>query len=225
MADSESSHEQSRHSRSAVTEYYKDLQYSRGDSKAIVIALQKLFDQLPAEIDLTIDDVFDAAFMDYELAIEPRIAGEMLAILPLAQLGPQLEVSDCPPEKLQQWYAEATLGALVLTGQTHSEACYERGKGTMRQMACEHSAVCPRIFLERFLTDDAFIPDFEEERYLHSPVRTMQLAFGKLQVAKETKVSLPWFCEITAKKYEEQCEPYIAPIIAQVHDDVDNMIL
>jgi hypothetical protein len=225
MTDRSPHHEQFPESPRAAYVYYKDLYYSSGESGAIVIALQKLFDQLPAAIDLTIDAVYDTAFMEYELAVEPRIAGEMLAMLPFSRIGPKLEGSDCPPEALQQWYADATRGMLQLTKDTHSEICYESGKGTVRHMACEHSSICPRLFLERFLTDDAFIANFDDDRYVRNAPRTMQLARYKLQVAKDNRVSLPSFCDTTLQKYEEGCEQYIAYLMSLMSDDIDNMSL
>jgi hypothetical protein len=225
MTDRSPHHEQFPESPRAAYVYYKDLYYSSGESGAIVIALQKLFDQLPAAIDLTIDAVYDTAFMEYELAVEPRIAGEMLAMLPFARIGPKLEDSDCSPEVLKQWYADATRGMLQLTKDTHSEACYEIGRGTVQHMACEHSSICPRLFLERFLTDDAFIANFDDDRYARNAARTMQLARYKLQVAKDNRVSLPSFCDTTLQKYEEGCEQYIAYLMSLMSDDIDNMSL
>lgn len=223
MADSESYYEQSPQPPTPVAEYYTDLYYSRGDSKAIVIALTKLFDTLPATIDLTIDDVFDAAFVEYELGVEPRIAGEAFALLPFAKIGPRLDDSNCPLEVLKQWYIDATYGTLQMTRQTHADACYESDGGTVRHMACGDSSICPRRFLERFLTDDAYIPDFSDTRYQRNPARTMQLAKHKLKAALECKIILPEFYDVTVKAYEKKCERYVMELVHRIRSDIDNV--
>lgn len=223
MADNESNYEPSLQPRSAATEYYKDLYYSRGESNAIVIALTKLLDKLPAPLNLKIEDVYDVAFTEYELSVEPRIAGEKLALLPFTHIGPLLDESDCPLEVVKQWYADATQGTLQLTNQTHSEICFESGRDTMKHMACEHSSICPRIFLERFLTDDAFFPDFDDERYQRNLARTMQLVRCKTEVAKDCRVALPLFCDAKLKAYDEHYNEYVAELMRQIGSDVDNL--
>jgi len=57
-----------------------------------------------------------------------------------------------------------------------------------------------------------------------NPGRTMQLAIGKLKAAKETEVSLPVVCETALNKDGEQCEVYVAPVVAHMRQDIDNII-
>lgn len=224
MSNNEQYNEQERPPMSAVWRYYNDLRYSENNLSTITMAVHELFEGLPFRSDLKFDSVFDTEFIEHELDSEPRIAMEMLAMMPFMYIGPRLEKSNSSPQYVKEWYTDATKGLIMLTKEDHDVACLESDEGSLRHIKCDSSAHCPHRFLERYLTDDVWLADFTDKRYLKDPLQTMSVAMIKMQVAKECQVVLSAYGETALRIYSDQCQAYFDQMINQREISVDDIL-
>lgn len=224
MSDNEHYSEQERPPMSPTRRYYNDLYYCENNLSTITMAAHELFEGLPFESDLKFDKVFDADFIEYELESEPRIAMELLAMMPFMYIGPRLEKSNSSTPYIKDWYMDATKGLIMLTKQDHDVACLESDGGTVNHIECEKSAHCPHRFLERYLTDDVWYADFDDKRYENDAMQTMAMAAVKMQVAIECQVVLAAYGETALATYNDKCQEYFDRMIYRREISVDDIL-
>lgn len=224
MSSHEQYNEQERPPISAIRRYYSDLYYAENNLSTIAMATHELFDGLPFQSSLQFDKIFDVDFIEHELESEPRIARELLAMMPFMYIGPELEKSNCSTQYVKDWYIDATKGLIMLTKEDHDVACLESDGGTLNHMQCDKSTHCPHRFLERYLTDDICLVDFEDRRYEKDAMQTMAMAMVKMQVAKECQVVLAVYGETALRAYSDKCQEYFDQMINQREISVDDIL-
>lgn len=224
MSESEPYSEQERPPLSSVRRYYDVLQGRDDNLAMIVMAADELIECLPFRSDVKLEDFFDVDFIDSELDAEPRIAKELLGMMPFMYIGPLLDKSNCVPKDIKDWYMDATKGLILLTKNDHNVACLESDEGTLNHMSCDKSALCPHRFLERYLIDDVRIVDFADERYNSDPLQTMAIAMIKAQVAKDCQIVLAIYGEAALVSYSHRCQEYLDQMISQREVSVDDIL-
>jgi len=173
---------------SSISRYYADVLYAEGQSINLYLSLERLLNTLPFSTDLTAATLYDKKFMDHQLITEPRVAKERMAIMPFLHIGPLLEASDMPTADVKQWYDDAITGLSWLTSEEHDRVCLEYAGGTLQHLACVTSSICPQRFLERYLSDDVYLPNFQSDRYTHRPERAVAIASDKLEIGIKQKI-------------------------------------
>ena len=171
-----------------VHRYYNDILYAENQSINLSISFERLLDNSPIVTDLSAELLYDEKFMRHQLATEPRIAKERMALMPFLHIGPLLEASSMPTEELKQWYDDAITGMSWLTSEEHDNTCLEYAGATVEHAACEISTVCPQRFLKGYLSDDVRFPDFQSDKYKKQPERATIIASDKLEIGIKHKI-------------------------------------
>jgi hypothetical protein len=167
---------------SEVSRYYNDVLYAENQSINLYLTLERLLNVLPFTADLSAANLYDNEFMEHQLSTEPRIAKERMALLPFFHIGPLLEASNVPVDSVKQWYDDAVTGVSWLIDEEHDVDCLEYADGTLQHVACSTSAICPKRFLERYLSDGVYLPDFQSDMYADRAERAITIARDKLDI-------------------------------------------
>lgn len=204
MNESDAYHEHEHQERNALERYYHSVYDPNLSEGSLVIALDCLIESLPYDSALSLASFRDGILYptDYDLEVEPRIAKEKLAILPLAYIGPELERRGASPEVIRQWHMDAVKGVRLVSRDEHTDECHR--DSCQEHMMCQKSAICPRRFLERYLTDAVVLADFASLEYMEDRERMYKVAIAKLNVAVEQEIIEVAYAKSIAATFSEE---------------------
>jgi hypothetical protein len=170
---------------SPIRKYYFDVERTVDCKTDAVMAMSRLIDSLPSELDITIDSITSHEGMpfDWEYDHDLRIAKEKLAILPLLVVGPQLDESSISSSDLKEWYDDAIRGIKFSVKEDHTTKCLEHEADW--NCMCESSTYCPVITAKKYLLQDAEMPDFSSKMYENNLSRGFEIATAKLAIGVE----------------------------------------
>lgn len=197
---------------SPIRRYYFDVERTVDDKTNAIMAMLRLTDSLPPEIDLNIESIISSEGMPFEWEYDHdlRIAKEKLAILPLIVIGPQLDSSYCSPNKIRNWYGDAIRGMKMLTKDYHDNSCLESEVDWHRM--CASSTDCPILILKRYLIQDTIAPDFTMKMYEDDHKRGFQVATTKLITGFEQGLLGEDTRDNLLEEYKKQYIRYTVPL-------------
>lgn len=198
---------------SDISRYYADVLYAEDQSINLYLSFEHLLNTLPFSTDLTATGLYDKEFMDHQLTTDPRAAKEWMALMPFLHIGRLLEVSDVPTADVKQWYNDAVTGVSWLTNEEHDSVCLEYAGGTLQHLACSTSTICPQRFLERYLSDDVYLPNFQSDMYANRPERAAAIASDKLEIGIEHKILL---ADSSEDAWQAYCASYDDTVYAML---------
>ena len=204
-----------------VQRYYSDILYAENQSINLFLSLEQLLSSLPFSTDLSASVLYDQKFMQHQLVAEPRAAKERMALMPFFHIGTLLEKSNVPTADVGQWYDDAVTGVSWVTSEEHDRVCSESYGGTLQHRSCGASSVCPQRFLERYLSDDVYSPDFDSDMYKYQPERAAAIARDKLEIGMRHKILLTDASEAAWQTYCTVFDDYICEMLGLSLQDVD----
>ncbi|MET0980369.1 MAG: hypothetical protein ABWX90_03875 [Candidatus Saccharimonadales bacterium] len=207
---------------SPVRKYYFDVEQTVDGETDAVMAMARLIDSLPLEIDITVDSIASHPGMpsDWEYDHDLRIAKEKLAILPLLVIGPQLDESSVSPSDIKGWYDDVIGGIEYVAKDDHSLKCLacETDWGGM----CDSSAECPVIITKKYLLQGAEMPDFFSKMYGANPSRGFEITIAKIAISVEYGLLKATSSIDLLEEYREKYERHAAPMQTDNKKDVRN---
>jgi hypothetical protein len=195
---------------SAISRYYNDI-YNLADSYWYATnSLENLIEDMPVDVDSLMATMLRSDYMatDWEIEHDPRIAKEKLSMLPIRTLGAELEGSNCDVDMLTRWYDDALAGLRMVTEGDHLVSDCLKHSASWNTM-CAHSTICPQRFMERFLTQDLLLPDFNKTMYQYEPDRGYRITSSKLSLGVSHGVVPPVYSDHLLNIYQLQYEEYI----------------
>jgi hypothetical protein len=225
MSESEPANEFESRDISAVYRYYDYINDAKGNASTAIMAITELLEHLPAAVDLSLEQVFNAELYEQLYQIDPRAMNEKLALLPLLYIGPRLEQSNCLVSELLEWYNDVVKMILVRTKDKHGPICLTYDEANSQHFMCENSVVCPHRFLSRYLSGDAWMPDFAEQQYQTNPARAHAITVDKLTIGQKYGCILPIDHDTMRSVYENAYQSHIDDIVQQEMQDIDSFNL
>lgn len=197
---------------SPIRRYYFDVDRTVDDVQKTVMAMSRLIDSLPSEIDANLDDIMrnNRVPLDWEYDYDPRIAKEKLAIVPLLVVGPQLDNSSIPVDELRQWYDDLLRGMQALTKDAHDERCLKFESGW--HFLCDSSTECPIRIAKQYLIHDTVMPNFTNKMYQDDHKRAFQVATTKLSVCTQQGLLQPETRVSILEEYKKKYIRYSVPM-------------
>ncbi|MDB5186532.1 MAG: hypothetical protein JWM07_4 [Candidatus Saccharibacteria bacterium] len=166
-----------------ITRYYSDVANLINSESYVTMSLHSLLESFPVDREKVLDEMRSSLFMpfDWEIAHDPVIAKEKLAMLPLSVIQSELEKANCDVDEIKSWYDNAVGGIRAVTLEVHSNHCLDRK--APNHLMCDFSTDCPLLFTERFLLREAEDPDFSKPMYRTAPDRQFTLTKNNIGIA------------------------------------------
>jgi hypothetical protein len=211
MSENEPAAEYEYKEMSGIIKYYHDINTTVRSEDDAFMAIVRLIDGLPVAATPDPQLLIHSEYMpsDWCIENEPRIAKEMLAVLPFCHLGQLVEMSELTAGKVVAWYDDALRGARMIISKDHSIECL-RSENGVHYDNCAKSFMCPHRIIETQLTEGMMLPDFNHEMYSDNPNRAYAINTNKLTIGVERGILLPRNAESLKKRYELQYEQWMS---------------
>lgn len=209
MSEKEPAAEHEYKEMSGIIKYYHDINTTVRSENDAFMAIVRLVESSPLALPPSPSLLMNTEYMPSEWCIDNDIreAKELLSVLPICYMAPELEKSDVKAEDVLAWYKDALRGARMIIGGDHGIACLKVEHG-VHYDNCEKSFVCPHRVIETQLTKGMMLPDFNDEIYSGNPNRAYEINTNKIMLGVEQGILLPGNAETLKVRYELQYEEW-----------------